>query len=118
MCVCVLLCGCVYPLSAIPNSVQSFCYINQMLIQRMLGVTLVVRQVASSSWVMAASLAPGITSALRPPRPTLIHLLATSLWSFSHLDPFASHQPQHNCTCSVATYCTVLPPHLLISYEQ
>lgn len=85
---CVFLCSCVHPLSVIPNGVQRFCYINQMLIQRMLGVTLTVGQVAPSSWVMAASLAPGITSALRPPRLALIHLLATCLWSFSHLDIF------------------------------
>lgn len=118
VCVRVFVCGCVYPLSVVPNSVQSFCYINQMLIQRMLGVALIVGQVALSSWVMAASLAPGITSALRPPRPALIHLLATCLWSVSHLDLFAAHQPQHPCTCLVATYCTVIPLHLLISYEQ
>ena len=69
MCVCVCVCVRVHPLSAVPNGVQSFCYINQMLIQRVLGVALAVGQVALSSWVMAASLAPGITSALRPPRP-------------------------------------------------
>lgn len=96
VCVCVFPCGCVHPLSVVPDGVRSFCYINQMLIQRMPGVALAVRQVAPSSWVMAASLAPGITSALRPPRPALIHLLATCLWSFSHLDLFASHQPQHS----------------------
>lgn len=57
-------------------------------------------------------------SALRPPRLALIHLLATCLWSFSHLDLFAFHQPQHPCTCLVATYCTVIPLNLLISREQ
>lgn len=106
---CVFLCSCVHPLSVIPNGVQSFCYINQMLIQRMLGVTLTVGQVAPSSWVMAASLAPGITSALRPPRLALIHLLATCLWSFSHLDIFASHQTQHPRTCLVEAYCATPP---------
>lgn len=93
-CACVCVCVsvvCVHPLSVVPNGVQCFCYINQMLIQRILGVALAVGQVARSSWVMAASLAPGITSALRPPRSALIHLLATCLWSFPHLDLFAPH---------------------------
>lgn len=114
---CESLCSCVYPLSDDPNGVQRFCYINQMLIQRMPGVSLTVGQVAPSSWVLAASLAPGITSALRPHSLAHIHLLATCLWSFSHLAHFASHQTKHHRTCLVATYCTVIPPHLLISYE-
>lgn len=47
------------------------------------------RQVASSSWATAASLASGVTSAWKTPSPTLAHLLDTHLWSLSHLDPFA-----------------------------
>ncbi len=117
--VCVCFCEvCVHPLSAVPIGVRSFCYINQMLIQRIVGAALAVGQVAPSSWVMAASLASGITSALRPPRPARIHLLATRLGSFLHLDLFASHQPQHPSTCLVASSCAVIPTHLLISYEQ
>lgn len=43
------------------------------------------RQVASSSWAMAASSAPGNTFAWKTPRPAPAHLLATHLWSLSHL---------------------------------
>lgn len=43
------------------------------------------RQVAGSSWAMAARLAPGITFAWKTPRPAPVHLLATHLWSRSHL---------------------------------
>lgn len=90
-----------------------------MLIQSEPGAALAVGQVARSSWAMAASLAPGITSAPRPPGPALIHLLATCLWSFSHLDLFASHQPQHPVhLLRYRAACTEMPAHLLISCEQ
>lgn len=106
----------VRPLNAAPDGTLCFRSINQMLIRKIAGVALAVGQLALSSWVMAASLAPGITSALRPPRPALIHLLATCLWSFSHLDLFASHHPQHPCTCSVAP--KIPPTRLFIRSEQ
>ena len=48
----------------------------------------------------------------------LIHLLATCLWSFSHLDLFASHQPKHSPHLFGSKLLHRDTPHLLISYEQ
>lgn len=52
------------------------------------------RQVASSSWAMAASLAPGITFAWKTPRPAPA--------GDTPLEPFT---PASVCTCSVANTC-------------
>lgn len=67
---------CVHYHASVPKGDWMFCYINQTLIGRLLDVALASEQVAPSSCIVAASLVPGITSALGPPRPAL-HLLAS-----------------------------------------